>query len=70
MGSGKLADYLTTAEAAEKLGYNVESVRRMLRTGKIQGENKAGAWLVHCDAIRLYQESVRGKAKHDPTRGT
>ncbi len=36
-----LTDYVTTQEAADKLGYHVDHVRRMLREKDLQGQ-KAG----------------------------
>ncbi len=34
-----LAGYITTQEAAQKLGYHIIYVRRMVRKGKLQGQH-------------------------------
>jgi hypothetical protein len=37
---------LTTLEAAEKLGYHPDHLRRLLRAGTVKGEIVAGRWLL------------------------
>jgi excisionase family DNA binding protein len=61
-----LPDYVTTEEAAEILGYHVQYVRKMARTGKLLADKKAGVWLIHRDALSEYQDAIAGMAKHDP----
>jgi hypothetical protein len=41
-----LADYTTIQDAAEKLGYHVESVRRMLRNQGLDGVKWGKSWFV------------------------
>jgi excisionase family DNA binding protein len=64
-----IEEYITTEQAASALGYHTESVRRLIRTGKLPAEKVAGVWLVHRDALRRYKADVAGLSKHDPTRG-
>jgi len=64
-----LPDYLTTEEVAEVLGYHAESVRRMVRNGKLRADKKSGVWLIYREAVEEFQKAVEGKAKRDPTRG-
>jgi excisionase family DNA binding protein len=68
--SGRLADYLTVKETAEALNYHPEHVREMLREGRLRADKKSGIWLVYRDAVEGYREAVKGKSKHDPTRGS
>jgi excisionase family DNA binding protein len=41
-----LADYITIQDAAKKLGYHVESVRRMLRDKVLDGVKWGKSWFV------------------------
>ena len=65
----RLPDYLTTDEVAEEIGYHVESVRRLIRVGKLEADKK-GIWLVRREALEEFKETVKGKSKHDPTLGS
>jgi excisionase family DNA binding protein len=49
-----LADYMTTQEAAEKLGYHVVHVRRMLREGDLKGQKVGYMWFVHKPSVEEY----------------
>jgi excisionase family DNA binding protein len=63
-----MPDYITTEEAAEILGYNVKSVRRLVRRGVLYAEKKVGVWLIPREVVEEYKRSVEGKSKHDPWR--
>lgn len=69
LGGTGLPDYLTTEEAAKALGSSPDYVRRMLRNGKLRADKKGGIWLIYRDAVESYKAAVKGKSKHDPTRG-
>lgn len=64
-----MPDYLTVEETAEVLGYNPFYVRRMLRNGKLRADKKGGMWLIYREAVEEYSNAIKGKSKHDPTRG-
>jgi len=64
-----LTDYMTTQEAAEKLGYHVESVRRMLRDQELEGVKWGKSWFVLRASIKEYQKQTEGMSKFDPRRG-
>ena len=70
LGGTGLPDYLTTEETATLLGYNIESVRRLLRKGKLRADKKGGMWLIYRDAVEAYKEELKGKSKFDPTKST
>ncbi len=64
-----LADYMTTQEAAEKLGYHVVHVRRMIREGDLKGQKVGNMWFVHTPSVEEYLEKTAGLEKFDPRRG-
>ena len=64
-----LADYMTTQEAANKLGYHVEHVRRMLREGDLKGLKVGNMWFVHKPSVDRYIQANAGLDKYDPRRG-
>ncbi len=63
-----LSDFISTEEAAEKLKYHVEHVRRMMREGSIQGLKIGRTWLVQREALEGYMKRTAKMAKHDPRR--
>lgn len=64
-------EYLSTAEAAEMLGLDTDTVRRYCRnasegrTPSLKGMQVGRAWLVHKDEIDRYR-----KERKDPGRPT
>lgn len=64
-----LADYIPTEEAAQKLGYHVIYIRRMLREGKLKGIKVGPTWLVSRASVDDYQKANKGMDKNDPRRG-
>jgi len=64
-----LTDYMTTQEAAEKLGYHVDHVRRMLREGDLKGQKVGNMWFVFEPSVKEYIENNAGLEKFDPRRG-
>ena len=42
----KMEEPLTVKEAAERLGYHPNHVRRLLRTGMVKGKRFSGVWMV------------------------
>ncbi len=61
-----MPDYLTVEEAAEMLGYHVQYVRKMARTGKLRADKKSRVWLIHRKSVEDYLRETAGKVKHDP----
>jgi excisionase family DNA binding protein len=64
-----LSDYMTTQEAAKALGYHVESIRRLLREGDLQGLKVGTLWLVQRASVTEYIQKNAGLDKFDPRRG-
>lgn len=69
VGGARLPDYLTVEETASALKYHADSVRRLIRQGRLKADKKGTMWLVYCEAVEDYRKAIQGKAKHDPTRG-
>jgi len=63
-----LNEFISTEEAAEKLKYHVEHVRRMKREGSIEGIKIGRTWLVKREALDSYMKRTAKMAKHDPRR--
>jgi excisionase family DNA binding protein len=69
IGGSRLPDYLTVEETANALDYHADSVRRLIRQGRLKADKKGTMWLVYREAVEQYRQAIAGKAKHDPTRG-
>lgn len=50
-------EYITTAEAAARLNYTIQHVRRLAREGKIRGRKMGRDWLLVKDAVE--QHAIR-----------
>jgi excisionase family DNA binding protein len=65
-----LADYMTTQEAADLLGYHVHHVRRMLREGDLEGQKVGYMWFVSKESVDIYRkEAAQFPSKFDPRLG-
>ena len=65
-----LAEFMTTKEAADYLGYHIGSIQTMLRTGKLAGQRMGGKiWLVSRKSVEAYKKEIDGMSKNDPRRG-
>lgn len=64
--------WMTTQEAAEYSGYDVEHVRRLARQGKIGAVKKGRDWWIDVEQFTAYLnmmlESEDGRAGPKPTR--
>lgn len=63
-----MPDWITTTDAAELSGYDVQYVRELARAGKIGAEKKGRDWWIDRDKFRLYLVAVEelGTKKFDP----
>ena len=63
-------EWITTKEAAELTGYNLEYIRQMIRRGVIRAEKKGHDWWVDKASVKAYADEMKrlGTAKHDPTK--
>jgi excisionase family DNA binding protein len=63
-----LNEFISTEEAAEKLKYHIEHVRRMMQEGSIKDVKIGRTWLVRRIALDGYMNRTASMAKHDPRR--
>lgn len=63
-----LDEYMTTKEAAEKLGFNVKRIPTMVRKKTLEGIRVGHAWLVSKKSLEDYLEKTSGMSKNDPRR--
>jgi excisionase family DNA binding protein len=63
-------EWITTAEAAELIEYNVAHIRRLVREGHVVGAKRGRDWFLSKADILAYAEEMKrlGSAKHDPWR--
>lgn len=64
-----LAEFITTQEAAEKLGFTVASVRQLIYKKKLESIRFGRALLIPKKAVKDYLEKTQGMNKNDPRRG-
>jgi excisionase family DNA binding protein len=63
-----LKEYMTTQEAAEKLGFHVKSIPKMVRDNILEGVRFGRFWLVARKSVDEYLNKTRGMRKTDPRR--
>jgi excisionase family DNA binding protein len=51
--------YMTTKEAAEKLGYTTQHTRLLIRQGKLEGSKFGRDWMVVRESVEAYQPERR-----------
>ena len=58
--------WITVAEAAEKSGYTVRTIQRLLEDGKIEGWKPGRDWFTTLEAVMEYKQKVKiGRPKKD-----
>jgi len=62
--------WMTTEEAARELGYQVTTIRYLLREGLLKGKHYGRVWFVDPEALADFKRRVdaEGFSKHDPRR--
>lgn len=63
-----LDNYLTTKQAAKRLGFNVRSIPYMLKNNTLEGIRVGRAWLVSKKSVQEYLDKTKGLTKNDPRR--
>lgn len=63
-----LAEFMTTAEAAKKLGFHVKSIPLMIRNKTLEGVRFGRSWLVSRKSVDEYLKKTKGMSKNDPRR--
>ncbi len=60
-----LAEFMTTREAAKKLGFHVKSIPKMVRDNALEGVRFGRAWLVSRKSVDEYLKKTKGMGKRD-----
>ena len=60
--------FITTKEAAKKLGFHVKSIPKMLRDKILEGERFGRDWLVSIKSVEEYLDKTKKMSKTDPRR--
>jgi excisionase family DNA binding protein len=63
-----LNEFMTTQEAAKKLGFHVKSIPKMVRDNILEGVRFGRAWLVARKSVDDYLKKTKGMSKTDPRR--
>ncbi len=63
-----LAEFMTTQEAAEALGFTVVSVRNLVYKKKLESVRFGRSLLIPRKAVTEYKEKTAGMSKNDPRR--
>lgn len=64
-----LSNYVTTQEAAKRLGFHIVHVRRMIREGDLTGKKLGNMWFITKESLDKYIQETAGFDKFDPRRG-
>jgi len=62
-------DWITTAEARELSGYNAEYIRRLVRSGKLDGKVKGHDLWIDRNSLLKFLRTVKKKGKKDRRLG-
>lgn len=65
-----LNEFMTTQEAAEKLGFSVVSIRNMVYKKKLDSIRFGRSLLIPKKSVKDYIDKTKGMSKHDPRRNT
>ena len=60
-----LTEYMTTQEAALKLGFHVKSIPKMVRDNILEGVRFGRAWLVSRKSVDEYLKKTKDVGKRD-----
>ncbi len=63
-----LAEYMTTQEAALKLGFTIRAVNRLVATKRLEGIRLGRMYLISRESVKAYSEKTNGMSKNDPRR--
>jgi excisionase family DNA binding protein len=63
-----LTEFMTTQEAADKLGFHVRSIPKMVRDNILEGVRFGRDWLVSRKSVDEYMKKTNGMSKRDPRR--
>ena len=65
-----LAEFMTTQEASENLGFTIRAVNRLVASKKLEGIRIGRMYLISRESVKIYLEKTKGMSKNDPRRKT
>ena len=63
-----MAEFITAADAAERLGVTVQTIGRYLRSGRIRGIKLGKDWRIPIQEFARLAQSPPATAEHEPTQ--
>ncbi|HKI53429.1 MAG TPA: helix-turn-helix domain-containing protein [Anaerolineales bacterium] len=63
-----LSEFISTKDAAKKLGFHVKTIPMMLRNKTLDGVKFGRAWLVSKKSVAEYLKRTKDMEKNDPRR--
>lgn len=58
--------WITVAEAAEKSGYSVRTIQRLIQDGKVDGWKPGRDWFTTLESVMKYKQEVKmGRPRKD-----
>ena len=63
-----ISEFMTTQQAAKKLGFHVKSIPKMVRDNILEGTRFGRDWLVSRKSVDNYLKNTKGMTKTDPRR--
>ena len=63
-----LTEFMTTQEAAQKLGFTIQAVNRLVSNKRLEGLRIGRINLISRDSVNSYLEKTNGMSKNDPRR--
>ena len=64
-----IADYMTTKEAADELGFTTRGIHMLIKKEKLGAVSVGRMYLVSRKSVKDYLDKTKGMGKNDPTRG-
>lgn len=58
-------EYLTTQEAADRLGLSKRQVQTLIKRGQLPAERVGHIWLLKPEDVETFQRRPVGRPKHD-----
>ena len=63
-----MPDYVSVREAAQMLNYHPESVRDLIRAGKLRADKKGLSWWVYRESVEQFKQENAGRQKRGRPR--
>jgi excisionase family DNA binding protein len=61
MSTARMTRFLTTSDAAAKLGYTLQHVRHLIRTGQLHARKIGRDWLIDVKSLNHVLEKRHGR---------